>query len=259
MDISLTQLLEFVKAYSAEVLNLGAETIKNMPKEEAYCSEAVNELTTSLSKAQAEYAPVDFSQVNPYTGKKYPELNDVIEAVRLALAKNNLSFTQILLATDEGQKLLLTRLWHNSGQWIGSKSRIVAPSDDPHEYDSIVQHHKKIDLMALLGVAAADDPSDDDAERGMKRVRNKEIKGTDLDYQQAPKPKGTPTNLITKDHLEELEIELEEYPDLLSNIYKKYHIESLADIPDCEYRKTVDKIRQIKELRRTNVVKDTSD
>lgn len=259
MDVSLQQLLDFVKAYSAEVLNLSTENIKNIPKENPYCSEQVNELASALSKAQVEYAPVDFTQVNPYTGKRYPELNDVIEAIRPAIAKYNLSFTQILLATDDGQRLLLTRLWHNSGQWIGSKTRIVAPSDDPHEYDSIVQHHKKIDLMALLGVAAANDPSDDDAERAMKRIRNQEIKGTDLDYQQAPKPKGTPTSLVTKDHLEELEIELEEYPDLLKNIYKKYHIESLADLPDCEYRKTVDKIRQIKELRRTNIVKDTTD
>ena len=259
MDISLSQLLEFVKAYSAEVLNLGAETVKNMPRDDPYSSEAINELAAALSLAQASYEPVDFSQVNPYTGKRYPEINNVIAATRPALTTNNLSFTQILLATDDGQRLLLTRLLHTSGQWIGSKTRIVIPADDPHEYDSIVQHHRKIDLMALLGIAAADDPSDDDAERAMKRIRNKEIKGTDLDYQQKPKPKGTSNASVTKDHLEELEIELEEYPDLLRNIYKTYHIESLADLPDCEYRKTVDKIRQIKELRRTNVVKDTSD
>jgi hypothetical protein len=39
MEISLSQLLEFVKAYSAEVLNLGAETVKNLPKPDPYSSE----------------------------------------------------------------------------------------------------------------------------------------------------------------------------------------------------------------------------
>jgi hypothetical protein len=258
MDVSLDNILQFIRNYEGD-LKHHSEIIKNSPKPEVFCSEQINEIATALSKAQSEYIDVDFSQVNPYTGKRYPELDDIRRATRAALSKNTLSWTQILLATDDGQRLLLTRLLHTSGQWIGSKTRIVAPSDDPHEYDSILRHHRKEDLMALLGITAANDPADDDGERAMRTIRNKEVKGTDLDYQQKPRPKGMSTALVTKDHLEELEIELDEYPDLLRQIYKKNHIESLADLPDCEYRSTIDKIRQIKELRRTNAMETKGD
>ena len=251
--VTLQALIDFARQYANDSIKNAELCAKNNQKPEQFCSEQINELAIALAKAQADYLPVDFSQVNPYTKKKYPEINDIHIASRAALSKNNIATTQILLATDDGQKLLLTRLLHSTGQWIGSKTRIVAPSDDPHEYDSIVQHHKKIDLMALLGLAAANDPSDDDGERAMQKIRNREIKGTDLDYQK-PRPKGMSTATITKDHLEDLEIELEDYPDLLQQIYKTNHIDSLADLPDCEYRKTVDKIRQIKELRRTNKI-----
>lgn len=255
MDLNeITSLLAYLKEMNLFVDDKIQKKIKELPQPDPYCSEQINEIATALAKAQSEYLDVDFSQVNPYTGKRYPEINDVINATRPALTKNNLATTQILLATDDGQRLLLTRLLHNSGQWIGSKTRLVVPSDDPHEYDSILRHHRKEDLMALLGVSASSDPADDDAERAMQKIRNKEAKGTELDYQQKPRPKGMSSATISKDHLEDLEIELEDYPDLLRQIYKKNHIESLADLPDSEYRATVDKIREIKELRRTNKI-----
>lgn len=253
MEITLDSLLEFINKLKKTVNEEIASALKSAPKAEAYCSEQIDLIATALSKAQASYEPINFSQVNPYTNKKYCELDDIKQAIKQPFAENNLSFVQILLTTDEGQRLLLTRLLHNSGQWIGSKTRFIPPLDDLHEYNSIVQEHKKTDLMALCGITAANDPYDDDAERAMKHVRNKEIRGTDLEYQNPKaRPKGQSTALISKDHLVDLELELDEYPDLLKQIYKANQIESLADLPDCDYRKTVDRIRKIKELRRKN-------
>jgi hypothetical protein len=116
----------------------------------------------------------------------------------------------------------------------------------------MINHYKKIDAMALLNITAANDPHDDDGERAMQKKRNREEVGTDLEYQQKPKPKGMSTATISKDHLVDLELELEEYPDLIRQIYKANNIESLADLPDSEYRMTIDRVRQIKEARRNN-------
>ena len=254
MDInSLAPLMEFLKQYN-QIIQEQVEQRKPVLPPYRNSSDSINELATALAKAQADYLPLDMNDINPYTKQNYAEYNDIIKSVREALTKNNLALTQIRTSLDDGQTMLYTRLIHTSGQWLECSTRIIPPLEDLHTYESMINHYKKIDAMALLNITAAHDSHDDDGERAMQKLRNKEVKGTDLDYQYKPKGKSSSTT-ISKDHLEELEIELDDCPDLVKGIYSANHIESLADLPEIEYRTTVDRIRKIKKVRQENECK----
>jgi hypothetical protein len=250
MDItSLAPLMEFLKQYNQLIQEQVKQQTPEVPKQ-AYRSTEINEMAEALSKAQGDYEPLNLGDINTYTHDKYALFDDIIRSVRPALVKNGLTLTQIKESCD-GYTMLYSELIHTSGQWLKASTRIIPPQDDLNQLESIINRHKKIDAMALLNITAKNDPFDDDAELAMQKVRNKEVKGTDLDYQYKPKAKRN-TTTVTKDHLEELEIELEEFPDLVKGIYDANHIESLADLPENEYRPTIDRIRKLKLLRSQN-------
>ena len=68
-----------------------------------------------------------------------------------------------------------------------------------------------------------------------------------------PSTKYNPVNQssepITKDQLEELELELSEYPDIAEEVLKKMEIQSLADLPKSAFGTSIRRVRQLKALR----------
>ena len=68
-------------------------------------SEQVKELAAALVKAQGQFQPAKKSGKNPHLKNKYSTLDDIIEAVRGPLAKNGLSFLQMLDSDGDGPAL----------------------------------------------------------------------------------------------------------------------------------------------------------
>jgi len=88
-------------------------------------SEQINEIATALAKAQGEVANPVFNKTNPHFRSKYADLSSVLNVVRPALSKNNISIMQ-MTNIEEAGVVLYTRLTHTSGQWIESVYPVTA-------------------------------------------------------------------------------------------------------------------------------------
>lgn len=124
-------------------------------------SEAINELATSLAKAQAEVEGATKGKVNPAFKSKYADLSSVWEACREALTKHGLSVVQGVETLFDGGIVVnvTTRLIHSSGQWIESTIGVPVSKPDGHGVGSATTYGRRFGLSAMVGVA----PEDDDA------------------------------------------------------------------------------------------------
>ena len=98
-------------------------------------SEHTNEIFAALAKAQAEYEQVRKSKtVRVQTSKgryeyKYAPLDQCLAMIRPIFAKHGLALMQSM----EGMNILLTRIGHQSGQWIEGETPVIIkpPPTDP--------------------------------------------------------------------------------------------------------------------------------
>lgn len=129
-------------------------------------SEQTKELFNALIAAQAKF-PVALKVVkNEFTKKNYADFQSVVEAVRSVLAENKMGFTQ-MLSRDESGTVLITRIFHESGQWYESSATVKSVKEDPQSLGAAITYMKRYALQAALGVIAADE--DSDAEKAMGR------------------------------------------------------------------------------------------
>jgi len=129
-------------------------------------SEQVSELFTALSKAQSEFKVALKDSSNPFFKSNYADFQSVVEAARPALAKHALGFMQ-MPAVQDGQSVLMTRVFHSSGQWIESAMPIKTTKDDAQAFGAAVTYSRRYALQAALGIITSDE--DDDAEKTMNR------------------------------------------------------------------------------------------
>lgn len=235
-----------------QIINLAFErgklsaTLPPAP-EDRYTSPELHELAAALAKAQGNFPVIRVNRENPYWSTGYADFDILIRAVRPCLTEQGLSFVQQQRITPEGSTMLHSVLLHTSGQWIESRARIVPVKNDPHAYGSELQYQKRFALMSLLGISIEQDPFDDDAERSMADHRKTVERGTALNAKYNPRETNKET--ISKDQLIELEYELQQYPDIIDQIYDAYHIQSLADLPKEKFRASITKVREITNLR----------
>jgi hypothetical protein len=233
----------FEKEVSKEIRDI---VDKNTIQKNTYQSEKINELAKAFSKAQSEYSSVIYNRENPYFKSQYADLHAILKAVRPALAANGLSFYQYTEISDgTGATILHSRLLHQSGQWIETKSRLIPAKNDQQTYGSTLTYQKRYAAMTLLGITASNDIIDDDAEIAMATAKNIIAKGPTNKYN----PKEQSHATITKEQLEELEYELVECPDIAEDILDKMHLQSLADLPKSKFLVSIKRVREIKRLR----------
>lgn len=129
-------------------------------------SENITELATALAKAQKAFLPIKRTEKVGYDttkGRKqynYAPLNEVIDAIRGALADNGLSVMQPTKVVDN---LVYVETWlcHSSGQWVQSEMFVGEMNQLPQVEGSALTYKRRYSLSSLLGVASEDD---DDAE-----------------------------------------------------------------------------------------------
>lgn len=120
-------------------------------------SESVKELAASMAKAQAliEGAAKDGS--NPHFRSKYATLASVVDAVKEPLAKNGLSYTQVLHDAENAVKVE-TIILHQSGEWLSCGALSVPVSKhDAQGFGSALTYARRYSLSAAFGVAPEDD------------------------------------------------------------------------------------------------------
>jgi len=141
---------------------------------EATRSINIGKLAAALAKAQGKFGEIRKNKTvtvimknNKGTYKfDYADLGAIIKAVRAALAEQGLSYTQFPANSEKAG--LITRLMHESGQWMDSHP-MYAPIEveDIKNLGAVYTYLRRYSLSMALGVVSDDDldasPADGDS------------------------------------------------------------------------------------------------
>ena len=137
-------------------------------------SELINELAAALCKAQAEMGGAVKDSSNPFFKSSYADLTSVIKAIKQPFSDNGLSYTQFPV-TFEDRIGVVTRLMHNSGQWLEMDYTLPTVKKDPQAAGSAISYARRYALQSIAGIPTAED----DAESAMLRGDDKKIVSDD--------------------------------------------------------------------------------
>lgn len=177
-------------------------------------SEQTNDIAAALAKAQAEMMPAIKDSANPFFKSKYADLTSVWSACRDPLTKHGLSVTQTTSCESDGKIMLITTLWHPSGQWIDSCLPVIPVKPDPQSLGAAITYARRFALCALVGIC----PEDDDGNMAS---------GKAVISQQVPAK-------ISKEQFSSLSKKLDQVPqckDKMKEYLKGQGIMDLMDIP----------------------------
>ena len=150
--------------------------IYEIPAKDDTMSPSIDKLAAALAKAQAEIVGATKSEENPFFRSKYADLASVMDAVRLPLSSNGLSYTQLL--GNNGQEVTVTTmLMHSSGQWVRSTVGVAPVKKDAQGLGSVCTYLRRYALSAIGGVSSIDD--DGNAASALKG----EMHGANIDIQ----------------------------------------------------------------------------
>lgn len=119
-------------------------------------SEQLDKLIPALIKAQGELEHAKKDSSNPHFKSKYADLATVLDTCKPALQANGFAITHQRESTESGE-YLITTLWHNSGQFLSSRSKLMPTKADPQGFGSAITYLRRYDLSALIGLASDDD------------------------------------------------------------------------------------------------------
>lgn len=128
-------------------------------------SEQINELVTALSLAQGEISGAVKESKNGFFKSSYADLAAVMDAIRKPFLNNGLSYSQTTRITDGGNTVLITTLFHKSGQLLSGEYPVGPTKNDPQSLGSAMTYARRYALSAIAGVAQVDD----DGEAAMNR------------------------------------------------------------------------------------------
>ena len=127
-------------------------------------SESITSLAAALVKAQAEMGGAVKDSSNPFFKSKYADLTSVVRAIKEPFAKHGLAYTQFPIRDDNGVGVV-TRLIHESGEWLEGEYILPMVKLDPQAAGSAITYARRYALQAMAGIPTADD----DAESAMIR------------------------------------------------------------------------------------------
>jgi hypothetical protein len=120
-------------------------------------SNSLVKLAPALVAAQAEITWATKDSTNPHFKNRYADLQSVIEAIKPALNKHGIFFSQHPTPSDAGTLGLTTILLHSSGEWIEDTAIIPLPKNDPQGYGSAMTYGRRYGLAAICGLFQSDD------------------------------------------------------------------------------------------------------
>jgi hypothetical protein len=119
-------------------------------------SEGITKLIPALLAAQAKFQPAVKNAINPAFKSKYVTLDAALDAVSEAFREQGVWLSQQTYLED-GALILATRLYHVSGEWLGSVYPINPVQATPQGMGSALTFARRYALMALCGIAPEDD------------------------------------------------------------------------------------------------------
>lgn len=116
-------------------------------------SESIKEIATALCSFQGEVEKINKEATNPFFKSKYATLANILDVIREPLHKNGLSFVQF----PTGQFGLVTRLMHNSGEWLEAEYEMQPTKNTPQEIGSCITYMRRYALGSILGLNIDED------------------------------------------------------------------------------------------------------
>lgn len=120
-------------------------------------SDSIDKIAPAVVKAQAAIGAAHADSTNPFHKSKYASLSAIMDTIKPALAKHDLSILTTSTTSPEGHTLT-TILMHSSSQWIASDWPVVANKpNDPQALGSAVTYIRRYSIAALLQIPVEDD------------------------------------------------------------------------------------------------------
>jgi len=135
------------------------------PENDVLTSDSISAFMPAFLKAQAAFKPAIKDATNPHFKSKYVALDGVLEAVAKPLRDCGIAIVQ-QTDIEDAQTVLITRLIHESGEWIAGRYPVHPVKADPQGEGSALTYARRYALMALVGIA----PEDDDGNAAVKAV-----------------------------------------------------------------------------------------
>jgi ERF superfamily len=130
-------------------------------------SATITQLAKALSKAQGSMGTAIKDSLNPHFRSRYADLASVWEACRQPLTSNGLSVIQPV-SCDGVSVTVVTRLQHESGEFIEESMTLQAQQNTPQSIGSCVTYCRRYSLSSLVGIA----PDDDDGNAASEVTRS---------------------------------------------------------------------------------------
>jgi hypothetical protein len=114
----------------------------------------------ALVAAQGGIKNITKEKKNTHFKNNYADIADGLDVIRPALSANGLAVTQSTdFDQDRGLFTLHTRIYHISGEWIGSTYPLPT-NGKAQDMGSAITYARRYALFALVGVAATDEDND---------------------------------------------------------------------------------------------------
>ena len=178
-------------------------------------------LYKALSKAQGEIENAKFNKLNPHFKSRYSDLGSLRDAYQEHLSKHGLCLTQVFESASTGM-VLITRLAHESGEFIDSKFPIIIGQNDTmQQIGSKITYARRFSAGSITGIAAEED---DDA-NSVSSPKSKEIRPIETAVQAPTEP------MLSNDQARIIEKLIGEDGDLFNRILDGYKARDLLEIP----------------------------
>lgn len=126
-------------------------------------TDTIANLAAALVAAQADLKAVGKDSVNPHFKNRYASLDNIVEAVRPALAKHGLAVIQgtaSTLTNDAGGLTgfaVETMLVHKSGEWLSNVAVVPLAKIDAQGAGGALTYGRRYGLSALLSLSTDED------------------------------------------------------------------------------------------------------
>ena len=218
-----------------------------------YQSSDTSKLNKALANANSEFPKIVINRQNAYAITGYADLDHIMNKIRPILSKHEIHVSQQKKDVD-GKILLVTRVWHSTGQWIESRIYVKAKENVDH-YGSLLNKLKRFEIMDILSLTVSEDPFDDDGE--MATGRDKEVAEDGTKVKNLYNRKNISMQTISADEYDYLMDLMNTMPDYVQEIQEELEIRSLREMPKSLFAPTVKRINEVK-LKRTNMRKRQS-
>jgi hypothetical protein len=138
-------------------------------------SESIKHIAPALLAAQRNITFATKNSKNPHYKNDYADLSSVIDAIKYALNEAGIVFIQTPTPSEDGRLHLVTRMMHETGEWIEDTAVCSLQKQDAQGFGSAMTYLRRYSLAAFCGLYQSDDDGEAakfDSEPYAKKLRS---------------------------------------------------------------------------------------